>query len=306
MESALLAILITIGGCHLYLYRRQHAFGNGKRNRQTLFAHLFDLMWCGLLWINWEDATLWHHFALIFVYIFIRHKIQPGLALRYQLIWAFLLALSAGHILTLWLVWFALDCLKITVLPALLSRMAYSETKPADSSLSKAAQQLTNIPVVIACHQDHANARMEGIGPFKRILLMDGLLNKLNQAETLSVIAHEIGHSHHHHILKYQLLRGVLSLAVVLTFMQVSQDVTSLIILAPAIGSLALPILNGFKRSCEYQADAYVAQKNDAVTFTQALDKLHQHNCTAEQNDALYSLVYNGHPDPVLRKEKLK
>jgi len=192
------------------------------------------------------------------------------------------------------------------VLPALLSRIAYSETRPADSPLSKAAQNLTNIPVVIACHQDHANARMEGIGPFKRILLMDGLLKKLNEAETLSVIAHEVGHDHHHHILKYQLLRGGLSLSAVLTFMQISQDVTTLIILAPAIGALALPILNGFKRACEYQADAYVAQKNDAVTFSQALDKLHQHNKTSERNDALYSLIYNGHPDPVLRKEKLK
>ncbi len=51
-----------------------------------------------------------------------------------------------------------------------------------------------------------ANAYFSGLGPKKRIVLYDTLMDKLNTQEIVAVLAHEVGHYKHKHTLKSMLV----------------------------------------------------------------------------------------------------
>ena len=52
----------------------------------------------------------------------------------------------------------------------------------------------------------HSNAYFTGFGKSKRIVLFDTLIKQLTTEELTAVLAHELGHYAHHHILKRFLL----------------------------------------------------------------------------------------------------
>lgn len=218
--------------------------------------------------------------------------------------------------LLVWLVWFCLDSAVIMLRPWVQSRLdcllkplddtdllnrvthmcLYAGFEPVDVYVQDGSQRTS-----------HANARFEGIGPFKRIVLNDSLLNRLNKDEILSVIAHELGHHAHRHIFKYQLLKGGLALLGVLIFGQFSTSVGSLVISAPALAAVALPVLNAYIRSCEYQADRFASfYGGRAEIFLRALDKIHVQNAMMQQGDQFYDAVYFGHPTPQDRAQYLR
>ncbi|WP_417821609.1 M48 family metalloprotease [Terasakiella sp.] len=218
--------------------------------------------------------------------------------------------------LWVWLVWFCLDSAVITIRPWLQSRLdgllkplddagllnrvthmcLYAGYEPVDVYVQDGSQRTS-----------HANARFEGIGPFKRIVLNDSLLDRLNEDEILSVIAHELGHHAHRHIFKYQLLKGGLALLGVLIFGQFSTSFSSLVISAPALAAVALPVLNAYIRSCEYQADRFASfYGGGAETFLRALDKIHVQNAMMQKGDQFYDAVYSGHPTPQARAQYLR
>jgi STE24 endopeptidase len=59
----------------------------------------------------------------------------------------------------------------------------------------------------------HANAYFTGLGRSKRVVFFDTLLQRLSPGEVEAVLAHELGHFKHKHVLKRMLGIFALSLA---------------------------------------------------------------------------------------------
>ncbi len=358
MEIIFYFILTFLFLVHISLFWRQIHFIKKQPDHKTtrhaqgraylvLSSHLFNVLWCALLWLNFSAPSIFQITALILGYLFIKkvtlciiqqviethihHKNGQFIQQLKQALRPFLLQCICVLILTtlaltfkpldmqlsfiwFWAVWFIFDTALISLGPGIASKFTYRVSSLKDDGLKTSIQKLfqkmdlRSIPLVIAdgsARPDHANARLEGIGPLQRILILSPLLRILSKEETVSVIAHELGHKQHHHILKYQLLRGLLAACGLGVFIQYSHDISSLVISAPALCALGLPFLNGFKRHCEFQADRFVVTHSNANSFICALDKLHQQNSSLETSDTIYSAYYHGHPTPQQRKQKI-
>ena len=59
----------------------------------------------------------------------------------------------------------------------------------------------------------HGNAYFTGLGPVKRVVLFDTLVETMSEEEILAVLAHEIGHERRHHVRKGLALSIALGLA---------------------------------------------------------------------------------------------
>ncbi|HHU94212.1 MAG TPA: M48 family metallopeptidase [Alcaligenaceae bacterium] len=173
----------------------------------------------------------------------------------------------------------------------------------------------------------HGNAYFTGLGRNKRIVFFDTLLNKLNDEEIEAVLAHELGHFAHRHIIKRMLLSFALALVFFLALGWLSQQLwfyTGLGV-TPQLGrandGLALvlfflvmptftfwvgPLFSYLSRKDEYQADAYAAQHSQPQHLVQALLKLYDDNAATLTPDPIYSAYYDSHPAAVQRVQFLK
>lgn len=77
----------------------------------------------------------------------------------------------------------------------------------------------------------HANAYFAGLGPRKRIVLFDTLIEQLTTEEIVGVLAHEIGHNKHRHLLTSVAMSLATSLLMLYLF--------SLVIASPSIAAAA-------------------------------------------------------------------
>jgi STE24 endopeptidase len=120
---------------------------------------------------------------------------------------------------------------------------------------------------------EHTNAYFTGFGPTRRIVLYDTLLKKHSPDEVASILAHELGHWTHHHIVKGiclgmlgtlvglllldRLLRRFMSRAPWRLSSLADPAGLPLILLLAYLGSwLARPAENAVSRYFERQADA--------------------------------------------------
>ncbi len=310
-----------------------------KRILITLVNHLFDIFWCALLIEgNWAQ-TVYQAAVLTISYLLIKKiclslvqqatgtALQwrlwkawfPGFILNTLVIGAVALGLNtmgqqpALFIFgTLWVFWFIKDSLQTFVKPLFSSQKQHDASPCEDPSLQKKMDELVKLcavrPLPMSIHHSSppsANAGIEGFSRAQRLTIQAPLLAILNKAELLCVIAHELGHVHHKHILKYQLFKGGLSIAALMIFLHFSSSLTTLVIMAPLLVSLCPPLLNSFKRACEYQADQFVQKMSDPVIFINALEKIHHFNNSFNKADPLYAFVYYGHPPFDKRKAKL-
>lgn len=239
--------------------------------------------------------------------------ISPIVAITFRVL---PVSVSPLHFVGIWLIWFCLDTALVTLRPwiqsSLFDHLHKAKQLPIGQHLEHICHRIACPPIRLYIQDtssctSRANARMEGVGPFKRIVVQDTLLNQLEEDETLAVIAHELGHHTHHHILKYQSLKGGLALLSIWVFSHFSTSLAALVISAPALSALALPILNAYIRRCEFQADRFAATHGGGASlFLQALDKIHRHNATLPDGDPLYSAIYSGHPTPQARTQNLQ
>jgi STE24 endopeptidase len=140
--------------------------------------------------------------------------------------------------------------------------------------VDRAGVPVHDILVVDASRQgNHSNAYFTGFGASQRIVLYDNLLKSHPPAEVESILAHELGHWRHHHIIKgialsavaaflgLFLLSRILALSVGRGPMALRcpSDPAGLplIVLLVAVASwLTLPVANAIGRTFEWQADA--------------------------------------------------
>lgn len=169
----------------------------------------------------------------------------------------------------------------------------------------------------------HANAYFTGMGSSKRVVFFDTLLKQLGPDEVEAVLAHELGHFKHRHILKRMLvLFGASLLGFALlgwlsrqlwfyaglgitpmldTAFGPSADnhaaALLLFMLAVPVASFFLtPLMSALSRRDEFEADAYAMQQADGAYLASALLKLYEDNASTLTPDPWYVSFYYSHP----------
>lgn len=167
------------------------------------------------------------------------------------------------------------------------------------------------------------NAYFSGFGKTKRIVLYDTLIEKMSEEEIVAVLAHEIGHNKHKHII-YNLIQSALifSVYIVLLMVFLEEEIFSLafgfeqinlgfnLILYSVILSPVLMIISFFgsyiSRRFEYQADGFVKKHGRADDLISALKVLAKENYSNLTPHPLYVKLFYSHPPVANRIEALK
>jgi STE24 endopeptidase len=163
----------------------------------------------------------------------------------------------------------------------------------------------------------HANAYFTGFGASKRVVFYDTLLQQLNPAEVDAVLAHELGHFKHKHIIKRMVslfatsllgfaLLGWVSQQVwfytglgVAPHMGAANDALALLLfmmVMPLAGTFMGPLFAQLSRKHEFEADAYAVTHTSGAALASALLKLYQDNASTLTPDPVYVKFYYSHP----------
>jgi STE24 endopeptidase len=158
-----------------------------------------------------------------------------------------------------------------------------------------------------------ANAALTGLGNTRRIILADTLLEHYSADEIEAVLAHELGHHVHRHIMKSILLQAgvtligfwaanfVLHYAVERTqmFVTVSDfaNLPLLVLVSTVLSFLLLPALNAYSRYNERQADRYAFQSIASVgPFISSMNKLAEQNLAEKSPSKFVEWFFQSHP----------
>ncbi|MFL6438061.1 MAG: M48 family metallopeptidase [Terriglobales bacterium] len=158
-----------------------------------------------------------------------------------------------------------------------------------------------------------ANAALTGLGNTRRIILADTLLQNYSHDEIEAVLAHELGHHVHGHILKSILLQMAVTFAgfwaanEVLRYatyqahmFDLLSDFANLPLLAlvsAALSLILLPAMNAYSRYNERQADRYCWKSVPNVEpFITAMDKLSAQNLSEKSPSRLIEVLFHSHP----------
>ena len=258
-----------------------------------------------------------------------------GLALGIPLVLAILWFIqSAGTWwwLTAWLAYCAFQLLVLFLFPTVIMPLFNKFTPLPEGALKAAIEGLLarcgfsagGLFVMDGSKRSrHSNAFFSGFGAAKRIVLFDTLVQKLAQNEIEAVLAHELGHFRHRHIIKRIALAFLLSLAffALLGFLmnhawfyaalgvQTASPAMALILLAlalPVFTFLLTPLMSRSSRKHEFEADAYAARHTSANDLIGALTKIYNDNAATLTPDPLHSAFYDSHPPASIRIGRLK
>jgi STE24 endopeptidase len=157
-----------------------------------------------------------------------------------------------------------------------------------------------------------ANAALTGLGSTRRIILADTLLDNYAPEEIEAVLAHELGHHVHKHILKSILVQAgitffgfwvanfVLHYSVDHHMFEELSDFANLPLLAitaTLISLLLMPALNAYSRYNERQADRYAFESIASVEpFISSMNKLAQQNLAERTPSKWIELLFHSHP----------
>lgn len=163
----------------------------------------------------------------------------------------------------------------------------------------------------------HANAYFTGFGAAKRVVFYDTLLARLSPGEVDAVLAHELGHFKHKHIVQRIVMLFGLSLAgfALLGWLSGQAWFYAGLGVQPNLGApndalalllflLAVPVFSFFvsplfaqlSRRHEFQADAYAMSQTSGRDLATALLKLYEDNASTLTPDPVYVKFYYSHP----------
>ena len=248
-----------------------------------------------------------------------------GLPLAALYLW---LMERAGSLWWLWAwgVWVAFALLMMVLYPSVIAPLFNKFQPLQDSQLTERVQALMQrcgfrakgLFVMDGSRRSaHANAYFTGLGSSKRVVFFDTLLSKLDTDEVEAVLAHELGHFHHRHIIKRMVLMFGLSLAgfallgwlynqvwfytglgVMPNLMSPNAALALILFLlvVPQFVFFLSPLLASLSRRDEYQADAYAVQQTAAKPLATALLKLYEDNASTLTPDPVYVKFYYSHP----------
>jgi STE24 endopeptidase len=149
------------------------------------------------------------------------------------------------------------------------------------------------------------------------VVFFDTLLTKLSPGEVEAVLAHELGHFKHKHVIKRIVAMFGISLAGFALLGWLSgqawffqglgvqpgigapNDALALLLfllVTPVFGFFIAPLLAQLSRRHEFQADAYACQQASGADLSSALLKLHEDNAATLTPDPVYVKFYYSHP----------
>ena len=234
--------------------------------------------------------------------------------------------------LYVWLFWCAFNLLILFIYPTWIAPL-FNKFSPLDDAPLKARIEnlLERCGFAVgglfvmdgSKRSSHGNAYFTGFGKTKRIVFFDTLLARLQPAEIEAVLAHELGHFKHRHVIKRIALIFALSLVFLAMLghlqdapwfyvglgVQAQNTALALILfflVVPVFTFLATPLASILSRRHEFAADRYAAEHASADDLTSALVKLYEDNAATLTPDPLYSLFYDSHPPAALRIARLR
>jgi len=168
-----------------------------------------------------------------------------------------------------------------------------------------------------------ANAYFTGLGPKKRIVLFDTLIEDLEEEEIVAVLAHEVGHYKKKHsttglilatvqsaimFYLFSLFVGVDSFAVALGGAEASFHLGLIAfgVLYSPISILTGLLTNALSRHNEYQADNFAKDKYEADSLVSSLKKLSKNNLSNLTPHPVYVFFHYSHPPLLQRIRSLK
>ncbi len=225
-----------------------------------------------------------------------------------------------------WGAWMAFNLLILVLYPTVIAPLFNKFEPLADESLKARVQALMarcgfaakGLFVMDGSRRSaHANAYFTGFGAAKRVVFFDTLLSKLSPGEVEAVLAHELGHFKHRHVIKriaamlaiglagFALL-GWLSTQVwfylalgVRPSLGVPNDAVALVLfllVTPVFAFFVSPLFAQLSRMHEFEADAYACRQADGNDLAAALLKLHEDNAATLTPDPIYVRFYYSHP----------
>jgi len=157
-----------------------------------------------------------------------------------------------------------------------------------------------------------ANAALTGLGATRRIILADTLLDNYTQDEIEAVLAHELGHHMHRHILKSIFVQAAITLlgfwaanwtlhyAVDQHMFEELSDFANLPLLAlvsVVLSFVLMPALNAYSRFNERQADRYAFESIASVEpFISSMNKLAEQNLAERMPSKWVEWFFHSHP----------
>lgn len=237
--------------------------------------------------------------------------------------------------------WFWLIALALFTLVSLFLMMFYSnlivplfnkQTPLKEGSLREKIQEyaanagfrLSNIYVIDGSKRSSkANAYFSGLGPKKRIVLYDTLIEDLEEDEIVAVLAHEVGHYVKKHSLT-GLILGTIQSAIMLYLFSLFVGADSFAVALGgnaasfhlgliAFGVLYSPIsmlaglgTNALSRRHEFQADRFARDSYNADLLVSSLKKLSRNNLSNLTPHPAYVFFHYSHPPLLQRIRSLK
>jgi STE24 endopeptidase len=258
-----------------------------------------------------------------------------GLPLAALVLW--LMRVSGGAWwLWAWLAWAGFSLVMLVVYPTLIAPL-FNTFKPLDDQrlrervetlMARCGFQASGLFVMDGSRRSaHANAYFTGLGRAKRVVFYDTLLARLNHGQVEAVLAHELGHFHHRHVIQRMMMifaLGFASLALLGWLAAQSGFYTGLgvqpnlaapndalalvlfVLVVPVFGWFVSPLMAGVSRRHEYQADAYAARSANATDLASALLGLVEDNASTLTPDPLFVRFYYSHPPAAQRLAALR
>ena len=235
---------------------------------------------------------------------------------------------SAGKLwwLWAWCAWMGFNLLVLVLYPTVIAPL-FNKFKPLDDEDLKARVTALMQRCGFAAkglfvmdgskRSAHANAYFTGFGAAKRVVFYDTLLKQLEPGEVDAVLAHELGHFKHKHIIKRIILMFAMSLAGFALLgwlssqiwfytglgirpnMNSSNDALAVLLfmlVVPLFSFFVSPVFAQFSRKHEFEADAYAISQTDGKDLQSALLKLYKDNASTLTPDPVFVKFYYSHP----------
>jgi len=256
-----------------------------------------------------------------------------GLPLLMAVLW---LMTRAGEYwwLWAWLVWVGFNLAVLVIYPGLIAPLFNKfEPLPAgpvrervETLLARCGFAARGLYVMDGSRRSsHGNAYFTGLGRYRRIVFFDTLLARLRPDEVEAVLAHELGHFRHRHVLRRIVMSFVFTLAALWVLAWLARQgwfYSGLGVTPGANGSAAMalvlfflvlpmfalvlqPLSSLLSRRDEYQADRFAARETSAEHLASALVKLYEDNAATLTPDPLHSAFYDSHPSAAARVARL-
>ena len=168
----------------------------------------------------------------------------------------------------------------------------------------------------------HPNAYFTGFKNNRRIVFYDTLIDLLSPSEIKAVLAHEIGHYKHNHVIKSLVLStfvifiGMYFLSYLINSnhyimllnlpLTESSQLLALVFTYQILSFFVDPLFSILSRKNEYDADKYASEQVDSEYLVTSLIKLYKSNLSFLIPNKFYAMFYFSHPTVLERINNLR